>query len=470
MAPAIVGALLARLSTSASDAAAAAPDPRALGPRAAQALLLARDDDPANKVDPHHGVTNPTDLNNPALFVLFGLIGAAFVVTGIWFFFWAKNGGFHFKETDWEEYKSTVLRRKGPNGTLLSGATPSTNLGGGSIYKDMDDGSTEDAATTVVSATTGITGGVSDVLGRDRRRKRREQKERDRDRRREEKAEKKAKLTKKRDKAGTRKVNADGVLVDEYAEAEAEQHLESYRHERPAGVGGLNKQSDASAWDGSTNPSRSTGAPTTAGPASSAGSAAKSRTADSSATSDLLSNREKTPHAHPDQAHRRHRGVAHDAHVADARARGAAGRHPQGLLQGRPRARPHPRRGPPPAGPRPRRRRPPRLQLPARRRPPRRHAQPRTRRSTAASIPASSLVGRRHRRDDGAPRPGARGPTAPAAPPGLAVTELGTKSVPPRHPRPVLPPSAPPPPPPPPPTLPLRPTTTGRRRTRGFRR
>jgi len=69
------------------------------------------------------------------------------VITGIWFFFWAKNGGFYFKEGDWEDYKSTILRRKGPNGTTLSGATPSTNLGGGSVvgrkqrlarYKDAE--------------------------------------------------------------------------------------------------------------------------------------------------------------------------------------------------------------------------------------------------------------------------------------------------------------------------------------------
>src|SRR5271170_3054674 len=97
--------------------------------------------------NPGAGTTPPANIPNNAVFALFGLIGAGFVITGIWFFFWAKNGGFYFKEGDWEDYKSTVLRRKGPNGTTLSGATPSTNLGGGSVvgkkqriarYKDAE--------------------------------------------------------------------------------------------------------------------------------------------------------------------------------------------------------------------------------------------------------------------------------------------------------------------------------------------
>lgn len=73
--------------------------------------------------DASHGVLDPHDINNVGFFVLFALIGVGFVVTGIWFFFWARNGGFHFRQTDWDDYKSTVLRRKGPNDTLLSAAT-----------------------------------------------------------------------------------------------------------------------------------------------------------------------------------------------------------------------------------------------------------------------------------------------------------------------------------------------------------
>ncbi|KAI1405655.1 hypothetical protein F4819DRAFT_443257 [Hypoxylon fuscum] len=245
-----------------------------LGPLAARSILLARDDandDSQTKVDPSKGAVKPQDINNTFIFVLFGLIGAAFVCTGIWFFFWARNGGFHFKENDWDDYKSTVLRRKGPNGTLLSGATPTTQLGGGSVYKDVDDSRTEytggltqmtaDTGDTH-STLTGITAGASDILGRERRKQKRERKEREREKKRD---------RKNRDKSG-RRVGEDGVLVDEEAEAAAKDHLRAYRHEKAARVGGINKESEASEWDGSTNPDTST-----------------------SAGSDLLSNRQSTP-------------------------------------------------------------------------------------------------------------------------------------------------------------------------------
>jgi hypothetical protein len=211
-------------------------------------------------LDPSAGVTNPNDINNTFIFVLFGLIGVAFVLTGIWFFFWAKNGGFYFKENDWEDYKSTVLRRRGPNGTLLSGATESTNLGGGSVYKDVDDGRTEytggltemtgvthDTSDTV-STLTGITAGASDIAGRERRRRAREKKEREHEK----------KKDRKNRERSRRKVGEDGVLVDEEAEADAKRNLRAYRHERPARVGGLNKEFEGSEWDGSTNPEMST--------------------------------------------------------------------------------------------------------------------------------------------------------------------------------------------------------------------
>ncbi|KAI0197402.1 hypothetical protein EV127DRAFT_416513 [Xylaria flabelliformis] len=232
-----------------------------LGPLAARAILLARDDDDNKKntdpqPDPSKGVTDPGDINNTAIFVLFGLIGVAFVITGIWFFFWAKNGGFYFKEDDWEDYKSTVLRRKGPNGTLLSNATPSTNLGGGSVYKDIDDGATEytggltqmtgDTGDTM-STLTGITAGASDIAGRERRRRAREKKEREHEKKRD-----------RKNRKSRRKVGEDGVLVDEEAEADAKQNLRAYRAERAARVGGLNKEAEGSEWDGSTNPEMST--------------------------------------------------------------------------------------------------------------------------------------------------------------------------------------------------------------------
>lgn len=292
MAPAIISKFL---TSTIGDLAARRSDVASLGPLAARTLLLAREKDDGNSNDnkenkevPGVGVIDPHDINNTALFALFGLIGVAFVVVGIWFFFWAKNGGFYFKETDWDDYKTTVLRRRGPNGTILSGATESTDLGGGSIYKDIDDGSTDIATTVVTDSTglTGITGGVSDLSGREKRRRKRVQKEREKEKRREQKA--REKEERKHGKSG-RKVGADGILIDEEAEAEAEEHLRSYRHERPARVGGLNKESDGSAWDGSTNPSNSTATGSGVG-----GSEVYGTETGTDVTSGLMNNREHT--------------------------------------------------------------------------------------------------------------------------------------------------------------------------------
>ncbi|CBX96072.1 hypothetical protein IAQ61_004899 [Plenodomus lingam] len=79
------------------------------------------------------GARPPHDLSGPGFQVLFALIGVGLCFGAIWFFFWAKNGGFKWRKDDWEDYKSTVLRRKGPDGKTLSNATKSTRLGGGSV-------------------------------------------------------------------------------------------------------------------------------------------------------------------------------------------------------------------------------------------------------------------------------------------------------------------------------------------------
>lgn len=79
------------------------------------------------------GSRPPSSFNNKAYLGLFATLGAALVLASLWFFFWAKNGGFHFQEGDWEDYKSTVLRRKGPDGRTLTNATKSTKLGGSTI-------------------------------------------------------------------------------------------------------------------------------------------------------------------------------------------------------------------------------------------------------------------------------------------------------------------------------------------------
>lgn len=60
------------------------------------------------------------------------------IAASIWFFFHAKNGGFHWQQGDWDDYKSTVMRRKGLDGKTFSNATKSTKLGGGSIVNHQE--------------------------------------------------------------------------------------------------------------------------------------------------------------------------------------------------------------------------------------------------------------------------------------------------------------------------------------------
>ncbi len=141
--------------------------------------------------NPGSGTIDPHHVNNHAFFALFALIGVAFVLASIWFFFWAKNGGFHFRQGDWDDYKSTVLRRKGPNGTTLSGATKTTRLGGGSVVAD---------------------GGEADMSEKGWKR-----------------GEQGGKKKGRKPRGNKNNDDAD---------------VQAYRHEKPAKVGGLNRESD----------------------------------------------------------------------------------------------------------------------------------------------------------------------------------------------------------------------------------
>lgn len=100
-------------------------------PLQARAVLTARD--VTSTYVPGQGTTPASAFNNAGILALFAIIGAAMVITAIWFFFHAKNGGFKVPEGSWDDYKSTVLRRKGPDGKTLSNATKSTKLGGSTI-------------------------------------------------------------------------------------------------------------------------------------------------------------------------------------------------------------------------------------------------------------------------------------------------------------------------------------------------
>ncbi|CAD0094204.1 unnamed protein product [Aureobasidium vineae] len=81
--------------------------------------LIART--PASPV-PCAGCLDPSKVNNKVYFSLFALIFAAIVVASIWFFFHARNGGFHWQQGDFEDWKSTVLRKKDANGNTIYSA------------------------------------------------------------------------------------------------------------------------------------------------------------------------------------------------------------------------------------------------------------------------------------------------------------------------------------------------------------
>ncbi|XMA20200.1 hypothetical protein WAI453_012991 [Rhynchosporium graminicola] len=255
---------------------------------------------------PGAGVTEPEQVPNKTIFILIGLIGAGFVITGIWFFFWAKNGGFYFRENDWDDYKTTVLRRRGPNGTILSGETASTDLGGGSVvhgeksgrslwggrkknrknksksgvdrYKDFDDEETVSGLGT--ESYGGSTVGGSEVGYAAKTSK------------------KAAKPTKPRKTKKAKGAPSEAGTLDTEMDVEADvaDAMRAYRHEKPARVGGLNKQPDGSSWDGSNT-----------------------NTHDGmSAASDLLGHRERTPTSTPTKVKKERK----DAYTGGAGAKG----------------------------------------------------------------------------------------------------------------------------------------------------
>ena len=169
-------------------------------------------------IDPSAGSIPPQAINMKGLQVLFALIGASFVIGAIWFFFWAKNGGFQWRKGDWEDYKSSVLRRKGPNGTTLSNATKSTRLGGGSVVGEgYSDGTIGETMTEFSSEASIIS--------------------------------EKRKAKKAKANGGQKKESAKEKKLREAKEAEweggADDDMRAYRHERVAKVGGINRDSDA---------------------------------------------------------------------------------------------------------------------------------------------------------------------------------------------------------------------------------
>lgn len=194
-----------------------------LSPMDTYKVLTARDSSSTKDPDPGAGSIDPNDINMKGIQALFAIIGAAFVLGAIWFFFWAKNGGFKWRKGDWEEYKSTVLRRKGPNGTTLSNATKSTKLGGGSVvgdgYSDKDSASrTDGTMTETMTETMTVMSSEAPIM-----------------------KEKQGKKNKK-ETAKERKMREQKEAAWEGGH---DDDVRAYRYEKPARVGGLNKDSDA---------------------------------------------------------------------------------------------------------------------------------------------------------------------------------------------------------------------------------
>jgi hypothetical protein len=159
-----------------------------------------------------------TDLTGPGFQVMFALIGVFMTMLAIWFFFWAKNGGFKWRgQEDWEDYKSTVLRRKGPDGKTLSNVSKSTRLGGGSVVHGGSYGAPTSIGYTDETGTSADMSEIRDaeegkhqhgIRGGDGRRHKSKKHRRD--------------------------------YENDYNDPD----LDGYRHEKAAKVGGLNRQAD----------------------------------------------------------------------------------------------------------------------------------------------------------------------------------------------------------------------------------
>ena len=143
--PSYISSVFSTLRTSTSNLSPHLKRSDTLSPLQAGSYFATREvpKQPSPTYHPGSGSVDPHHIDNRGFFALFALIGVFLVLGAIWFFFWAKNGGFVFRKGDWDDYKSTVLRRKGPNGTTLSGATRTTRLGGGSVVagegQDLDE-------------------------------------------------------------------------------------------------------------------------------------------------------------------------------------------------------------------------------------------------------------------------------------------------------------------------------------------
>ncbi|KAF3914054.1 hypothetical protein AA313_de0201893 [Arthrobotrys entomopaga] len=74
-----------------------------------------------NSIEKRSPYVKPTDFSK-GIIAIFAILGGAMAFSVWWFFM--KKGGFVWREDDWDDYKSSVMRRKGPDGkTISSGST-----------------------------------------------------------------------------------------------------------------------------------------------------------------------------------------------------------------------------------------------------------------------------------------------------------------------------------------------------------
>ncbi|KAF1840130.1 uncharacterized protein K460DRAFT_371348 [Cucurbitaria berberidis CBS 394.84] len=199
------------------------PNERSLSPMAVRDMHLAKSlikrADEMYKNLASAGARPATSLKGPGFQVLFALIAVGMTLMALWFFFWAKNGGFKWRgKDDWEDYKSTVMRRKGPDGKTLSNATKSTRLGGGSVVHGGSYGAESSVGYTDETGTSADineyrdaeegNGGIRGGDGKKHKKNRRDH-------------------------------------TNDYKDPE----LRNYRHEKAARVGGLNRAADGEYTD-----------------------------------------------------------------------------------------------------------------------------------------------------------------------------------------------------------------------------
>ena len=215
-------------------------------PLSSHYLLTRNAAPPRSNYSPGAGAFNPRDINNKGFFALFALLGVAMVLAAIWFFFVAKNGGFHFRKGDWEDYKSTVLRRKGPDGKTLSGATKTTVLGGGSVVgaRDSDyDGYSDDRTRTEDMTEDGRSLAGTFAWAKKKVPPLKPKGLRGGGRATEQKPKGKKTAQQQQQKKAQREIPKNKQPRGSKNNHDAD--MRAYRHEKPAQVGGLNRQTDA---------------------------------------------------------------------------------------------------------------------------------------------------------------------------------------------------------------------------------